>query len=279
MDPITLFALANGAVSAVKAGCKLYKDIKGAAGDVKDVLKDLDEQFHKRHPPNKPPTVAEKNQYITEKNRVIELNKKAGDTTNIYQEIGNHLGVYYDNYFKCLAIFEEEERRGRNEVYTGEDSIGKRALQRVLMKKQLEAMGSELREIMVYQSPPELGALWSDVEDMMKELGKQQKVVLAAHIKQEAINARRRAIKREKAKRKCMTIGAILFVILCYSGMMWWVVESRKQEFPELGSGFFPERVNNYDQIVAERNKKYWQEREEDVRRRTRENLWKKKEQ
>ena len=46
MDPLTLFALANGAVSAIKAGCKLYKDIKGAAGDVKEVLKDLDEQFH-----------------------------------------------------------------------------------------------------------------------------------------------------------------------------------------------------------------------------------------
>jgi len=46
MDPFTLFALANGAVSAVKAGCKLYKDIKGAAGDIKDVLKDLDSQFH-----------------------------------------------------------------------------------------------------------------------------------------------------------------------------------------------------------------------------------------
>ena len=49
MDPITLFALANAAVSAVKAGCKLYKDIKGAVGDVKDVLKDLDQQFSKLH--------------------------------------------------------------------------------------------------------------------------------------------------------------------------------------------------------------------------------------
>ena len=46
MDPLTLFALANGAVAAVKKGCQLYKDIKGAAGDVKAVLKDLDEQFH-----------------------------------------------------------------------------------------------------------------------------------------------------------------------------------------------------------------------------------------
>ena len=54
MDPLTLFALANGAVNAVKAGCKLYKDIKGAAGEVKDVLKDMDEQFKKLHPPEKP---------------------------------------------------------------------------------------------------------------------------------------------------------------------------------------------------------------------------------
>ena len=77
MDPFTLFALANGAVSAVKAGCKLYKDIKGAAGEVKEVLKDLDDQFQKLHPPEKPATVSQKNAYIEEKNRVIELNKKA----------------------------------------------------------------------------------------------------------------------------------------------------------------------------------------------------------
>ncbi len=63
MDPVTLFALANGAVSAVKAGCKLYKDIKSAAGDVKDVLKDLDDQFHKRWEGKAVPVEA-KNQYI-----------------------------------------------------------------------------------------------------------------------------------------------------------------------------------------------------------------------
>ena len=47
MDPLTLFALANGAVSAVKAGCKLYKDIKSAAGDIKDVLKDEEKYIKK----------------------------------------------------------------------------------------------------------------------------------------------------------------------------------------------------------------------------------------
>ena len=83
MDPFTLFALANGAVSAVKAGCKLYKDIKGAAGEVKEVLKDLDSQFQKLHPPEKPATVEQRNQYIRTKNEVIELNKKAKWTYEI----------------------------------------------------------------------------------------------------------------------------------------------------------------------------------------------------
>jgi len=46
MDPLTFFALANGAVAAVKQGCKLYKDIKGAAADVQGVLKDLEEQYY-----------------------------------------------------------------------------------------------------------------------------------------------------------------------------------------------------------------------------------------
>ena len=45
LDPFSLLALANGAVSAVKKGCQLYKDIKSAAGDVSAVLKDIDEQF------------------------------------------------------------------------------------------------------------------------------------------------------------------------------------------------------------------------------------------
>ena len=73
MDPLTLFALANGAVSAVKAGCKLYKDIKGAAGEIKDVLKDMDEQFKKLHPPDKPASPEAKKQFIEENAGLIPI--------------------------------------------------------------------------------------------------------------------------------------------------------------------------------------------------------------
>jgi hypothetical protein len=242
MDPISLFALANAAVSAVKAGCKLYKDIKGAAGEVKDVLKDLDEQFHSLHPPDKPATVEQRNQYIKQKNEVIELNKKAesGEHTGVYQEIGDYLGQYYDNYYKCLAVFEEEERRADTEVYTGDASLGKRALQRVLMKKQLEAMGTELRQLMVYESPPELGALHTEVEEMMEKMGKQQKVLIAKQMQREYADKLRKK-KRLKKLQMEIALGFIALMIASTFGLMIaYVVEDRIQKYPYLGDGWIP---------------------------------------
>lgn len=242
MDPMTLFALANGAVSAVKAGCKLYRDIKGAAGEVKDVIKDMDEQFKKLHPPEKPATVEQRNAFIRQKNEVIELNKKAnaGDHTGIYQEIGEHLGTYYDNFYKCQAIFDEEERRAKNEVYTGDASLGKRALQRVLMRKQLEEMGKELREVMVYQSPPELGALYTEVSKMMEEMGAEQQVLIARQMRLE--DQRRK--KREKIMDKYFVEGVAavgtIFLMATFIAGMAYVVEDRIEKYPHLGDGWIP---------------------------------------
>ena len=242
MDPLTLFALANGAVSAVKAGCKLYKDIKGAAGEVKDVLKDLDEQFKKLHPPEKPPTVEQKNQFIREKNNVIELNKKAesGAHTGIYQEIGEHLGTYYDNFYKCMAVFDEEERRAENEVYTGDASIGKRALQRVLMRKQLEQMSVDLRELMVYQSPPELGALYTEVEAMMKHMGETQRVLISKQMTLDRIRQARKQRLLDSVWANAVW-GVAGIVIAASIGLMFvWIIQDRIEKYPQLGTGIIP---------------------------------------
>lgn len=259
MDPLTLFALANGAVKLVKEGCKLYKDIKGAAGDVKEVLKDLDDQFNSKFK-DRQPTTAERNQYVQEKNRVIELNKKSGDTSNIYTEIGQQLGTYYDNYYKCLAVFEEEERRSKTEVYHGEDSLGKRALQRVLLKKQLQAMADELRELMVYQSPPELGALWTEVEAMMKTVGKEQAGAIALEMRRQAQESKikRRRKKRLQYKLLCWGISVVAISYLVW--LIWAIVQIRIENKPELGKCFLPkgswlyDRYNNLKWVDCELN-------------------------
>ena len=242
MDPITLFALANGAVSAVKAGCKLYKDIKGAAGDVKDVLKDLDSQFAKLHPPDKPATVEQRNNFIKTKNEVITNNKKAnaGEHTSIYTEIGNHLGTYFDNYNKCKIIFEEEEKKSKTQVYTGDDSLGKRALQRVLMRKQLEQMGEELRRIMIYESPSELGALWTEVNEMMEVMGKQQKTLIIKQFERQALEDKRKARRKKEIQIQFFWGIAIMFIIFVFCFVMMLVAQSRQQMYPQYGNEFFP---------------------------------------
>lgn len=242
MDPITLFMMANSAVAAVKQGCKLYKDIKGAVGEVKDVLTDLDDQFHKLHPPEKPATVEQRNNFIKKKNEVIELNKKAnsGEHDGIYREIGEHLGTYYDNFYKCMAVFEEEERRAETEVYTGEASLGKRALQRVLMRKQLEQMSVDLRELMVYQSPPELGALYTEVEEMMKHMGATQRVLIQKQMKDERASEIRRKKRMEKLRTE-IAIGIGGVVLSALIGLSFvYVINDRIQKYPQLGDGWIP---------------------------------------
>jgi hypothetical protein len=250
VDPLTLFALANGAVSAVKAGCKLYRDIKGAAGEVKDVLKDLDEQFHKLHPPEKPATVEQRNQFIEEKNKVRELNRKAneGQHTGIYTEIGEKLGEYYDNFYKCMAIMEEEERRAETEVYTGDASLGKRALQRVLMRKQLEQMSVDLRELMIYQSPPELGALYTEVEEMMKQMGQTQKILIARNMRAEADRAKRKKDLMNKYFIEGVGAFGMILAIGFSLVLMAKVVEDRIQKYPQYGTEWVPKTQKQRDE-------------------------------
>jgi hypothetical protein len=226
MDPLTLFALANTAVAAVKKGCQLYKDIKSAAGDVKGVLKDLDDQFHKKYDGKSVPPAAVK-QLNEEKTRVTELNKRSEESTNIYTEIGDALGAYYDNYFKCLAVLEDEEKRSKTEVYSGGDSLAKRALKRVLMKKQLEAMGKELRELMIYQSPPELGALYTEVESMTKELGKEQKALMTRELEK----AHRKRQRMQKYQFEIALGIASIVLIFATMGMFMYIAHDAQRRW------------------------------------------------
>lgn len=240
MDPFTLFALATGAVEAVKKGCALYKDIKGVAGNVKEIINDLDKQFFNKYPGGKAPKEAIK-QFNEEKTRIKELGNKKPD--DIYVDIGEQLGAYYENYAKCVAIFEEEEAKAKN-VYAGDTSLGKRALQRVLMRKKLEQMAVELREVMVYQSPPELGSLYSDVSAMMDQMMQEQKIAMAKKAKEDAILAKKRKAMRDRYFLRGLIVLAFVIAVFFSTLMMAFVIQDRIAKYPHLGTGWIPEDVN-----------------------------------
>lgn len=167
MDPLTLLAMANGAVAAVKKGCQLYKDIKSAAGDVSEVLKDIDKQFAGRK------VSKEQAKKIAEKKAEVKA-AATTDPNDVISNVGNQLGDFFDAFDKIEQLFYEEERAAL-EVYEGEESVSKRALQRVLIRSRLQLMEQEIKDLMIYQSPPELKDLWTRFELMREQIGREQK--------------------------------------------------------------------------------------------------------
>ena len=108
------------------------------------------------------------------------------------------------------------------------------------MRKQLEQMGVELREVMTYQAPPELGALYTEVNEMMKRMGAEQKVLITKQMKREAQLEKRR---KEKTKQlmENMLIGIGGTVAACSIGLMFsFIVQDRIQKYPQYGTGWIP---------------------------------------
>jgi hypothetical protein len=123
-------------------------------------------------------------------------------------------------------VLEDEEKRSKTEMYSGGDSLAKRALKRVLMKKQLEAMGKELRELMIYQSPPELGALFTEVESMTKEMGKEQKVLMGREFEK----ARRKRQRMQKYQFEiALGICAIVVVFVMMGVFMYIAYDAQRR--------------------------------------------------
>ena len=213
MDPLTLLAAANAAVAAVKKGCQLYKDIKNASGDVRDVLEDLRAQYHKLIDP----TPAQKMQYNAEVQRVQEIAK--ADPNDVFTEIGNQLGVLMDAYDALSKALMQEEISSKK-VYKGEESIGRRALRRIIITARLDAMLVEIRETMVYKSPPEMNALWGKFQTMWERIVAEQEAANVEELRQAQIAKWRRASIRKKIKEQITSVMAVLFIMLWFVWVM-----------------------------------------------------------
>jgi len=200
-------------VAAVKAGCKLYKDIKGAAGEVKDVLDDLKSQFSKIQNPSN----AQKIRYNEEVQRVQQIAK--ADPNDVYTEIGNQLGVLMDAYDALSKALLQEELSGKR-VYKGDESVGRRALRRIIITARLDAMLVEIRETMVYQAPKELGALWSKFESMWERIVAEQDAANAEELRRDRNAKWRREKLKRKIKEQLTSISAVLFVTIWFLCVM-----------------------------------------------------------
>lgn len=219
MDPLTLLAAANAAVAAVRKGCELYKEIKSVAGEAKDVIDDLKQQYDRIVDP----TPAQKQQLHAEIQRVQEVAK--ADPNDVFTEIGNQLGALMDAHDAIHKALQKEELESK-QVYRGSESVGRRALKRILITTRLDTMLAEIRETMVYRSPPELAGLWGKYEEMWQRIVAEQEVAHAEELRLAQIARWRRRKKIAEVKAKAAWALAVVFVLIWAVGLMWLATKS-----------------------------------------------------
>lgn len=186
-----------------------------------DVLKDLRAQFDKVTGGN--PTVEQKQKYNEEVQRVQAIAK--ADPNDVYTEIGDQLGALMDSYDALSKALLAEQMEGKK-VYKGDESVGRRALRRIIITTRLDAMLTEIRETMVYRAPPELGALWSKFEEMWKTIVAEQDEAHAEELRLIQMARWRRRKRIAELKAKATWISATVFVVLWGILVMWLTTKS-----------------------------------------------------
>ena len=186
------------------------------------VLKDLKEQYDKLVNP----TPVQKAQYHAEVQRVQEIAKT--DPNDVYTDIGNQLGTLMDSYDAISKLFLKEQIEAK-QVYKGDESVGRRALKRILITTRLDAMLAEIRETMVYKAPPELGALWGKFETMWQQIVAEQEEAHAEELRLAQMAAWRRRKRIAEMRAKVVWVSAVVFVVAWAVGIMWLTTRSAIQ--------------------------------------------------
>ena len=140
----------------------------------------------------------------------------AVDETKVMADVVKQLTEFFKLQEQLAAHIREEEEKSQN-VYDPNANLMEAALKRVMAQDQMAALEVTIRETMVYQSPPEMGALYSKVFDMRSVIQEEQE---AARLKEEA-KERVKQWQRQEAKRDFQAKSAYLLVTMLFLLYLW----------------------------------------------------------
>lgn len=75
-------------------------------------------------------------------------------------------------------------------------------------------MQAELREIMVYQTPPELGDVWTRFEKMRSQIGKEQEAARREEERVQRAGDYKRSLVIAKWKRRSAYVFVVLLIVI-----------------------------------------------------------------
>jgi hypothetical protein len=207
-------------VKNIQAGCDLYKQAKeqfvsikrtadevvAIGKEVKGIFGFLRNLFNSAPKTNssKPVARSNKSEYV------------AVDETQVKADIVKNLSEFFKLQEKLEEHIRESEERARTVVFADDVNLMEEALNRVLAQQEMERLVVQIRECMVYQSPPEMGALYSEVFGMKDIIAAEQE---KARKKRDAEQWQRKERERLLAEKQVYLLVSILFLLY-----MWLLI-------------------------------------------------------
>ena len=175
-----ILAAAKTAAAAIRKGCEMYQEYKAQG---------------------------------------MELVDAYGQAKDVVADLSGHLG----NFFKAHETLEKhvhEEELKAKKVRDPELSVNQEAFNRILAQKEMIRMETELREMMVYQAPKELGAIWSEFEVMRDRIKEERAEVQRQELLKQQVAQWRRARIKKQIENQLTSVFAVVFVIAWFLWVM-----------------------------------------------------------
>lgn len=231
--PLLILAGALKAVEAIQQGCELYKEYKGtvlkakaAFDEVKGIATEVTEVstslwgfvkslvFPTKEPPK--PVVTETS--ITAKPAVNKTDKHRTSVQEYDEQIIKaELIKNLKKFFKAMIAIQKkiaaQQERIDHEVIDPDELLDV-SLDLVVAKKEMEKAQKEIREIMVYRSPPELGALYTDVVNMFGIVQEKQEATYLLNIRKRKDEWQRRNRILSKIRQRIAWVVVMALIVL-----------------------------------------------------------------
>jgi len=224
--PLIILAGALKAVEAIQQGCELYKEYKGVVLKAKETFDEAKEHVDevlglwefiksKLFPSKEPdkPSVTETIASVSEVNKAP--NRRISRVQHSEQDIKADLIKNLKIFFKAMIAMRKkiaDQQLRIDTQYIEPDELLDISLDHVVAMKEMEKLQKEIREIMVYQSPAELGALYSDVVEMFGIVQEKQEITHLLSIKnrKEEVLKKQRLIAKIRKRIALVVVMAIL---------------------------------------------------------------------
>jgi hypothetical protein len=144
----------------------------------------------------------------------------AVDETQVMVDVVKQLTEFFKIQEQLAAHIREEEEKSRN-VYEPDQNQMEAALKRVMAMDQMAALEVTIRETMVYQSPPEMGALYSKVFEMRDVIAAEQE---AARLAQEQREKRLRWQRHQRERSRNFRAGAAVLTLIFIAYLWTWLL-------------------------------------------------------